>query len=60
MQTQIKTFRTFEQALSWAKVHGKENVRPSDKWEVVRIENAHEYRVAIKFKSNGELIGYAE
>lgn len=54
------SFKTHEQALTWAKVHARENVRPSDKWEIVRIEEAHEYRVAIKFKSDGKFIGYAE
>jgi hypothetical protein len=53
-------FKSHEDAMKWARVYARENVRPSDKWEIVRIEEAHEYRVAIKFKSDGKLIGYAE
>jgi len=56
------TFNSYESALKWAMVHGRENCRPCDRWFIV-VDEAHvrrQWRVAIAFKSSGKLIGYAE
>lgn len=56
------SFQTYESALKWAMIHGKENCRPCDKWLIV-VDEAHsqkQWRVAVYFRSSGKFVGYAE
>jgi hypothetical protein len=55
------SFNSYETALKWAMVHGKENCLPCHRWMIV-VDEAHsrrQWRVAIYFKS-GKFVGYAE
>ena len=52
------TFTSFDAALIWARSHAHESCRPSDCWEVV--QQGRVFKIAIKFKWSGELIGYAD
>lgn len=51
-------FRSFDDALAWAKMHGRDNCRPCDKWNIVELD-CKMFAVEIVFRSSGDRVGYA-
>ena len=52
------SFHRFEDAMTWAMIHGRENCRPCDRWDIVPVGS--EFNVAVSFKTSGKFICYAE
>lgn len=52
-----QAFDSFEKALRWAMVHGRENCLPCHKWSVE--QDGREYRVAVRYRASNDLVGYA-
>jgi len=55
----VLSFSSFEQALSWAKKHGKENVHFHQFWKVEQVAPA-KFAVGVFSKNSGQLAGWAE
>lgn len=51
------TFNTFDNAMKWAMINGRDNCLPCHRWKVEQI--GREFKVAIRFRSSGKLVGYA-
>ena len=54
----MTTFTDFDEAVRWTRMNGRDNCRPCDRLEIVKIDDK-KFAVAIKFKSSGDLVGYA-
>lgn len=54
----MTTFRSFEEAIRWAMINGRDNCLPCHEWKIEQVRN--EYAVAVRYRASGELVGYAE
>ena len=52
------TFRSYDDALIWSRIHGHENCRPCDRLEIIEV-GKHAYMIAIRMKWSGKFVGYA-
>jgi hypothetical protein len=51
-------FKTFDAALQWARVNGRDNTFPHQVWRVAKLA-ANKFRIGIYSRNTGALAGYA-
>jgi hypothetical protein len=57
--TATKTFKTFDAALNWGRIHGRESCMPFHFWSVEQLTR-DSYAIAVRSKNDDRLCGYAD